>query len=46
MNFKAAEAAPALKKVLPTVRDTFLVVLEDDHDAELSAHVVDGRKLF
>lgn len=37
------EAAPARKGFLPTVRETFLVVLDDDEDINSVLHAVEGE---
>lgn len=40
----ATEGAPTWKEVLSNVRDTFVVVLEDDDDPSLGAQIVEGRR--
>lgn len=36
----------AVKKLLPTVGNTYVVVLDDDDDANLGPQIVEGKRSF
>lgn len=38
------KAAPSRMKTLPTLRATFVVVLDDEDDVESGLHAVEGRR--